>query len=242
MDTIAEGYGGITFQPEQYVRVPDAMLATTEGAGRKRSPVSDAGSPDDGVLLNAAAAAADLIGSAVRQSSHIAADLTTGVERGVKSIATGMIDSALSESGRMATELATGVERGVSSMTASLLRAIVEMDRAVAAPDGAIQQVRDEGPAPPAPGAESPPERGRQATLWPVSGLGTEPVRAVVPHARSDERATAKTPAVRTDDTNVDPQHALVERLNLLSLAAARHGQTWRPNSPRDVAETSGLP
>jgi hypothetical protein len=237
-----QGYGGIAFQPGQYVSVPDAVPATVENIGRDRLPVSDAASPVDGAFLIAAAAAAARIDFAVSEGGHIAADLATGVEGDVRSITAGMLGSVLSDGGQIATDIAASVGRGFRSIAASLVRVIVDIDRTVPAPGAAIQQARVEVPAVLPPAAEPPSERGQPAPPEPAIASSAESDRAATVHAVRGERVTAKASPPRAPDATVDPQHAVVERLNLLSLAAARHGQAWRPNGPRDVAETKSLP
>ena len=205
------GYGGITYQPEQDVRIPDGTPATVENPGHTSPALADATAPDDGPIRNAAVTAVALIGSAAREGGRIAYDLTAGVERGLRPIA------------------------------AALLHAVADMDRPAPAPDTETQQARDEVPAPVAPTKEPPSERGRPVTLQPAIASGTVADRAAVVRAVPDQRVTAKGPAARAGNADVDPQHAVVERLNLLSLGAARRGEAWRPNSPGSVA-ASGQP
>jgi hypothetical protein len=246
IDTIGpsdqQGYSGITFQPGQYVPVPDAAPGKIEGVGLNRHAVAHADSPVDGAFLTAAAAAAARIDSAVSESGQIAADVATGVQRGVRSITGGMIGTALSEAGQIATRLGVSAERGFRSIAASLMHAIVEMQEAISTRDPAIHQARVDVPAPVAPAVELQSERGQPAPPQPAIASNAEANRAAAIYAMRVERVTAKAAAPRASEMNVDPQHAAVERLNLLSLAAARHGQAWRPNGPRDMAETSLLP
>ena len=212
LDTIApsdkHGYNGITYQPEQDVRIPEGTPAKVEDAGRAGSAVAHAASPDDGAIQNAAVAAAALIGSAV------------------------------SESGRIATDLAAGVERGFMPIAAALLHAVADTERPVSARDAVTHQAHDDLPAPVAPATEPPSERGQPATLQPAIASDTVVDRAAVIRAAPDQRVTAKGPAARAGNADVDPQHAVVERLNLLSLSAARRGDAWRPNGTGGTAET----
>ena len=233
---------GITFRPGQYVPVPDSAPAKIEDAALDRPAVAHAGSPAAGVFLIAAAAAVARIDSAVSESGQIATDVAAGVERGVRSITEGLLGSVLNETGQIATGLWASVERGFRSIAASLVHAVVKMQEAISAPDPVIQQSRVDVPARVAPAVEPPSERGQPAPPQPAIASDTESDRAAAVHAMPAERMTAKAAAPRASETNADPQHAAVERLNLLSLAAARHGQAWRPNGPRDMAATSLLP
>jgi hypothetical protein len=235
-------YDGIIGQPEQHVGVPDDRLANIEDAGSEAVATADAASPDDHAILNVAVTAAALTGSGASASGEIAADLATGVQRNIRSITAGLISSAVSESGQIASDLATGAERGFRSIAGFVLHAIADMARPAFALDPVTQRAGDAVPAPVAPVTGTRSETAQPATTQAVitSGMGSD--RPGTVHAATDRRVTAKAPAARADDASVDPQHAVVERLNLLSLAAARQGHALRPNTPGIVAEAGRNP
>jgi hypothetical protein len=171
---------------------------------------------DGGTILNSVVTAAALIDTAESASGHIATDLTTSVELGFRSTAVTLIAAAMRNIGQIATEATAAIERGLMSTATVLLHVLADMPRIVSALDVVAPQVSDDAPAPIALVAEPPAQRDHPATL------------AAVP-VTPGERATAKSPAVRGSQENVDPQHAMVERLNSLSLAAARRAEVWRP-------------
>ena len=215
------------YQTQQDASVPNGTLAQVEGSGREGSAVVDAASPDGRAIVNSAVTAVALIDAAVSETDQIGTDLVTGVERRFRATAAALINSAMSESGQIATECTAGVERRIRSIAAVLLHAIAAMGRAVSAQDAVTQQVRNDAPTPVAPGTEPPSEREQPAMLQPANAslVGTESAQAGVVHATPGGRVTSKGPVA-----NVDPQNAVVEQLNKLSLAAARRGEAWRPN------------
>jgi hypothetical protein len=89
------------------------------------------------------------------------------------------------------------------------------------------KQVPDESPAPAliAQAVATPRliEREQPATPLLIIARGPEAVPVAAVQARPDKRVVEKT-------SPVDPQSAIVERLNGLSLAAARRGEEWRPS------------
>lgn len=218
--------------------VPAAVDPLNEEAPGRVVVSADAASSDDRTVIYAAVTASALIGSVVQDSGQIATGLARGIEHVFRSTAAALIDSVASESGQFTTDLRTGVERGFRSSAAVLLPAIADLGRPVFAPDAVAQQAHDAVPAPVAPAAGSPSEREQPATRQPAIAPRTASDRAAIVPVTPDERAIAKAPTARAGEARLDPQHSVVERLNLLSLAAARQGQVWRPNSPVDVAET----
>ena len=133
--------------------------------------------------------------------------------------AVALIGSAASTSGQLAVDVMRGVASSFSPIAAALLSA------AAAAPDAPAEPAHDDAPVPVAMLTDEPTP---PATVQPLLAPGPEPDRVAVVRA-------AKGPP-RIGESDLDPQHAAVERLNMLSLAAARSGQVWRPNSPHKVA------
>jgi hypothetical protein len=237
IDTIAlgqkRGYGGITYQAEQDVGVPNRTLTRIELAGREGFAVVDAVSPDGEAILNSAVTAAALMDAAVREIGLVAPDLATGTERSFRSTAAALIDTAASESGQIANGVITDIERSFQPIAAALLQVPADIGRTVSRWHAEILQVRDGAPALVVAATEPPSEREQPAELQPAlaSHTETESLGADSVLASPNERVTATVPAVRRGKANVDPQHAAVERLNTLSLAAAQRGEIWRPNS-----------
>ena len=147
------------------------------------------------------------------------------------------IDAAVRVDGHIATDLTTAVERSFRSLAAVLLHALADLRETVSTRDAVIQQVHDDAPAPLAPATEPASQGEQPATLQPALAPHTETPRATV-HATPGGRATARDPAARGGEADADSQHAVVERLNRLSLAAARRGEAWRPDRLGDAAET----
>jgi hypothetical protein len=233
VDTIAwsqkRGYEKTTYQAEQGASVRNRTPTKAEPASRARSAVViDAASLSGGTILNSAVTAAALIDVAVSGSGHITTELTTSTKNGVRSAAAALIGAAMSDSERFATDVTAGVERNFKPTAAALLQAAADMGKTISEWGVVTQQVRDDVSTPIAPPpAESEQQAALQAAF--ASHTETEPVGADSVHGSPGEHVTAIRPAVRRDKRNVDPQHAAVERLNTLSLAAARHGETWRP-------------
>ena len=155
------------------------------------------------------------------------ADVTLPVDMAIRNAAVTaavLSDSTMSNTSQFGSDLIDGIKSSFRPIAAALLHATADVDRQVAqdvAPQPAPADVAapilmpvDAEPAPPAP-SPAPP--------------------VFVAQASPDQRPTTKAPS-RASDTFVDPQHAMVERLNALSLAAARLGATWRPNAAHDVA------
>jgi len=215
------------------VSVPNRTLTRIELAGREGFAVVDAVSPDGGAILNSAATAAALMDAAVREIGLVATDLATDTECRFRSTAAALIDTAASESGQIANGATTDIERSFQPIAAALLQAAAVIGRTVSRWHAGILQVRDGAPALVVAATESPSEPEQSAELQPAlaSHTETESLSADSVPASPNERVTATDPAVRRGKANVDPQHAAVERLNTLSLAAAQRGEVWRPNS-----------
>ena len=228
-------------QKKGYDTITD--LAQVGEAGRKGSSVVDAAWPNGGAILSWAVTARALIDGAVSKSDQIGADLATGIER-FRSSAAMLIGSAMSESGQIAIDVTISVENSFKSRAAVLQHALVDMARTVFAGGSLTQQVRDDAPAPVTPAREPASEPEQPAVLQPAFASQTEveEARAAIVYATPSEGVTAKGPTARGSEANADPQHAIVERLNRLSLAAARRGEAWRPNRLSDVAETGHRP
>jgi len=67
-----------------------------------------------------------------------------------------------------------------------------------------------------------------------------EPPPVAIARITTPGHTVTKTPAPHVSED--DSQHAVVERLNALSLAAARRGVAWRPSGARDVAQAGRPP
>ena len=220
-------YDRSTHQAEQGVSVPNDTPTKVEPAGRARSAASLGG----GTILNSAVTAAALIDVVVSGSGHIATELTTSTENAFRSAAAALIDVAMSDSDQFATDVTAGIERNIKPTAVTLLQAAADMGKTISEWSAVTQQARDDAPTQISPSTEPPAKSERQAVLQPAFAMHTETesVGAASVHASPAEHVTVIGPAARRDKRNVDPQHAAVERLNTLSLAAARHGATWRP-------------
>jgi hypothetical protein len=147
--------------------------------------------------------------------------------RNAAATAVAMVEPAVSESGQFAADLTANVESSFDPMVVVLLHATAETAPAAAAADTPAPQVRVDSP-----------------TLVAIVTPAPEPAPAppatpvAIARAAPEGHVTAKGPPARADDAQVDPQHAAVEKLNTLSLAAARQGVAWRPTGRRDVAQT----
>jgi len=188
----------------------------------------EAAPPDRGAILNSVATAAAPVEVAPPDRGAILNSVVT---------AAAPIDAAVRVDGHIATDLTAAVERGFKSLAAVLLHAFADLRETVSTRGAVIQQVHDDAPAPLAPATEPPSQGEQPATLQPALAPHTETPRAIV-HATPGGRATARDPAARGGEADADSQHAVVERLNGLSLAAARRGEAWRPDRLGDVAET----
>jgi hypothetical protein len=227
-----QGPGDITYRAEQDVSVPDRVPVQVELDGREVPAVAVAASPDDGAILNSALTAVALIDAAMRESGHFAADLTADTESGFRSTAAALADAALSASGLIAADVTAALEGTFKPVVAALLNVPADMERAVSELGVMTRQVRDDAPAPVVPAEGLQSEREQPAALQPASASRTESesVWAASVPASPNERMTATSLPARRAEADVDPQHAAVERLNKLSLAAARRGEAWRPN------------
>lgn len=215
------------------VSVPNRTLTRIELAGREGFAVVDAVSPDGGAILNSAVTAAALIGAAVRESGHVATDLATSTERSFRSTAAALIDTVASESGQIANCVTADIERSFQPIAAAVLQVGADIGRTVSRWHAGILQIRDGASALVVAAKEPPSERKQSAELQPAlaSHIETGSLDVDSIPASPNESVTATGPAVRRGKANVDPQHAAVERLNTLSLAAAQRGEVWRPNS-----------
>lgn len=124
-----------------------------------------------------------------------------------------LADATMSNARQWAGDLVAGARDSVRPIAA----AVVQAASATEAPVPGVP-----APVATAPAAEPPP------------------IAIAMAPAAPPGRTPTKAPAARASDD--DTQHVIVERLNALSLAAARRGEAWRPNGPRDVAQTERPP
>ena len=201
------------YQGEQDVGVPNRTLTEVEPAGRQEFAVADAASREGGAIVNSAATAMALMDIAAREGGHIATALMIGTARGFGSTAVSLIDAAARESGQIATDGTAGFARYFKPVPATLMYTLAGVGRTVSEWIAGTRQIPEEAPA-------VVTSHTQTGSVW----AATDP-------ASPDERAAATGVPARRVEASVDPQHAAVERLNTLSLAAARRGEAWRPNS-----------